>query len=84
MENTKIKKTDQLVPAHNTVKYLFLFDTVEATCWLYIHQIPFQIIKSGQGYWLNVSWPNGITGPLSYQELSQLPDFKTFRGDRDV
>lgn len=70
--------------SHNTLRYLFLSDTVEATRWLYLYQIPFRIMKSGEGYWVNVTWPNGITGPLSYQELAQLPDFQTLRGDRNV
>lgn len=84
MESTKTRNPDQWVLAHNTVRYLFPSDTVEATCWLYLHQIPFRIMKSGEGYWVNVTWPNGITGPLSYQELAQLPHFQTLRGDRNV
>jgi len=70
--------------SHNTLRFLFLSDTVEATRWLYLYQIPFRIMKSGEGYWVNVTWPNGITGPLSYQELAQLPNFQTLRGDQNV
>lgn len=84
MVNTRTKNPDQLVLAHSTVRYLFLSDTWEATSLLCLHQIPFRIIKSGEGYWVNVTWPNGITGPLSYQELAQLPHFQTLRGDRNV
>jgi len=75
MENTRTKKTDQLKPAHNTVTWLFPRDTVEASRYLVYHEIPFQIMRSGEGYWVNVSWKNGITAPLSYQELDQLPEY---------
>jgi len=82
--STKTLPTSPKVLSHNTVKYLFPSDSVEATCWLNLHQIPHRVIRSDEGYWVNVSWPNNITGPLTYQELSQLPDFQTLRGDKNV
>ena len=82
MGNTKTKKQDQSALAHSTVRYLHKADTTESTSWLCHHKIPFQIMKSDEGYWVNVKWPNGITGPLSHQELSQLPQFQSLRGDQ--
>ena len=77
MESTRTKKTDRSTLALNTVRWLFESDTVEATKYLVYHRIPFQMIKSGEGYWLNISWKNGIIAPLSFQELSQLSDLQT-------
>lgn len=74
-ESTRTKKTDQSRLALNTVRWFFPSDTVEATKYLCHHEIPFQIMISGEGYWINVSWENGIIAPLSYQELCQLPDY---------
>jgi len=84
MASTRTKNPDQSLLAHNTARYLHKQDTTEATSWLCHHKILFQIIRSDEGYWVNVSWPNDITGPLSYQELDQLPKFQTLRGDQNV
>jgi hypothetical protein len=76
MVNTRTHKTNlkqQL--AANTVAFLFPQDTVAATKYLMLHRIPYQIMMSGEGYWINVFWKNGITAPLTCQELTQLPDY---------
>lgn len=79
MGNTKTKKTDQSKLAHNTVRWLNITDIHEAAKYLVLHEIPFQVKKSGEGFWVNVSWKNGITAPLTYQELDQLPDYLAHR-----
>lgn len=48
--STRTKKTDQSKLAHNTVRWLFESDTVEATKYLVYHEIPFQIIPSGEDH----------------------------------
>ena len=78
-ESTRTKKTDRSRLALNTVRWLIKADTVEATKYLVYHRIPFQIMTSGEGYWVNISWKNGITAPLSYQELGQLPEYLTYQ-----
>ena len=80
MVNTKTQQTNhkkQLTA--NTVAFLFRQDTIAATKYLMLHRIPYQIMMSGEGYWVNVFWKNGITAPLTYLELDQLPDYLTYR-----
>lgn len=57
---------------------MFAKDCFEATQYLTSYQLPFRIIESGEGYWINVSWECGITAPLTFQELEQLPNYKYF------
>lgn len=76
MESTRTKKTSLSLLGINTVRFLFKQETVQATKYLNYYKIPFQIMRSGEGYWLNVTFPCGITAPLSYQELYQLPEYK--------
>lgn len=82
MANTKTKNLPLLVLAPNVVRYLFKKDTIESTKLLCHYHIPHQIHSSDEGYWVNVFWPNGITSPLTYRELEQLPDFQNLRGDK--
>ena len=80
MVNTQTQQTNhkkQLTA--NTVAFLFRQDTVAATKYLVLHRIPHQIMTSDEGYWVNVFWKNGITAPLTYQELVQLPDYLSYR-----
>lgn len=79
MENTRIKKIGQSRLALNVVKFLFKQDTTIATKYLLLHRIPFRIMKSGEGYWLNVSWKCGLIAALTRQELDQLPDYNQQR-----
>jgi hypothetical protein len=76
--NTRINQTDLLKLSLNTIRWLHRSETVEATKHLNQHKIPFRIILSGEGYWINVSWKNGIIAPLTYLELVQLPDYLSF------
>ena len=79
MGNIKMPQTNQRKLSLNTVSFPFKSDVFKATKYLDLHQIPFQIMESGEGYWLNVSWKCGITAPLTYQELRQLPDYKSIK-----
>jgi hypothetical protein len=65
---------------NNVVIWLFQHDTVEASKYLSANGVSFQVIQSDAGYWVNVSWRNGITAPLSHHELLQLPDYRTLAG----
>lgn len=78
MENTKMQPINHRTLSLNTVRFLFKQETVQATKYLNQHNIFFRILKSGEGYWLNVEWKCGITAPLTYQELSQLPEYQKF------
>jgi hypothetical protein len=83
MVNIKTNKIDPSLLNLNTVRWYVRSETVEATKFLNQHRIPFQIMKSGEGYWVNVFWKNGIVAPLSYQELTQLPEYLTFNPRKD-
>lgn len=74
--NTRTKQTSPSKLAANTAVFLIRQETVQATKYLSFYEIPHQMKKSDEGYWLNVSWPCGITAPLTYQELDQLPKYE--------
>lgn len=78
MVNIKDKPTGPWPLNLNTARWLFPGDTYSATKYLSLHKIPFRIILSGEGYWVNVFWKNGINAPLTYQEIEQLPYYLTF------
>ncbi len=78
MVNIKDKPTGPSVLNLNTARWLFPDDTYSATKYLSLYEIPFRIILSGEGYWVNVTWKCGITAPLTYQEIEQLPHYLTF------
>lgn len=82
MENIKIKNVAHTTLSLNTLRFLFKQDTVAATKHLTLHRIPFQIILSGEGYWINTFWENGIIAPLTTQELDQLPDYLSIKSRR--
>lgn len=67
----------------NTVRWLLLSETIEATRYLNQHRIPYQTMRSGEGYWINVFWHNGIVAPLSYQELEQLPEYLVYQPGKE-
>lgn len=73
--NTRTKRTNPSKLAANTAVFLIRQETVQATKYLNFHNIPHKIMRSSEGYWLNVSWFCGITAPLTYQELDQLPKY---------
>lgn len=76
MENTKTKKQDHRALALNTLRFLLRSETVQATKYLDHYRIPYRTIPSDEGYWINVTWPNGITAPLTTREMEQLPDYE--------
>lgn len=81
-ENTKTNLTDQSKLDHNTFRAYFSRSIYEITQILVENNIPFKVCESNEGWWINVTWPNGIIAPLSFQEADQLPNYENLRGDK--